>query len=73
MPALRALPSKSLPALPQDYGKGRPRGSGGDPEVILLLTFVDWVKKIVRTDTAVWLHGIVIQGMEIPKSVSKSS
>ena len=43
-----ALSSESLPAVnlahaPQDY-------AGGDPMVILLVTFVDWVKKIFVTD-----------------------
>ena len=36
----------------------KPWGSGGDPKVILLVTFVDWAKKIVtherRTDR--WTH-----------------
>ncbi len=34
-------------ALPWDYAGGRPHGSGGDTKVILLVTFVDWAKKIV--------------------------
>ena len=42
MPTLWTLLSESLPALPWDYAVGQPRGLGGDPKVILLVTFVDW-------------------------------
>ena len=50
LPALQALPSESLPACPQDYTGGPTRGPGGDPNVILLVKFVDWAKKIVTPD-----------------------
>ena len=47
--ALRALASSSGgAACPGGRGvgvRGQPRGSGGDPKVILLVTFVDWAKK----------------------------
>ena len=46
MPAKRALPSESSPTLPQDYAGGQHRGSGGDPKMILLVTFIDWAKLI---------------------------
>ncbi len=45
MPASQALPSESLPALSWDYGGGQPQESGGDPKVILLVTFVDLAEK----------------------------
>ena len=37
----RALPSESLPALPWDFAGGRPQRSGGNPKVILLVTFFE--------------------------------
>ncbi len=40
-------PSESLPALPPRSHQGSTPGVGGDPTVILLVTFVDLVKKIV--------------------------
>ena len=45
MTALWALPSGSSHVLPWDYAGGQPRGSVGNPKVILLATFVDLAKK----------------------------
>ena len=44
------LPSKSLPAVnlahtPPESCRGLTPGVGGDPKVILFVTFVDWAKK----------------------------
>ena len=49
VPTSQALPSERLPALPRNYAGGRPQGSGGDPKVILLVTFVDLAKKKIVT------------------------
>ena len=43
-PASLAFLSEILPTLPQDYAGVQPQGPEGDPEVILLVTFVDWAK-----------------------------
>ena len=48
----RALTSKSLPVLTGDYAGG----STGDPKVILLVTFVDWAKKIVTNEWTPYGH-----------------
>ena len=46
MAALRALPSESLPVVNLACAPpGLHCGSGDDPKVILLVTFVNWARK----------------------------